>query len=111
MITTMRHRHYDNDGLAKQCSMSCYEMTMYSYCMGQRSDAALAEQLRSIVARVNNHSLGLLQEMLDFAVHENIYDARLVNDQAVAWASQVSLFDLQGQAELAAWRARLTDGL
>ncbi len=33
--------------------------------------------------------------MFDFTLHENIYDARLVNDQAAAWASRINLFDLE----------------
>jgi len=111
MIATLRHRHYSNDGAAKQCSIACYEMTMYKYLLGERTDPALSEQLRGIVARVNNHSLAMLEEMFDFALRENIYDATLVNDQAAGWASRVNLFDLQMQAELEAWRVKLTQGV
>ena len=67
----------------------------------------LSEQLRHIVARVNNHSLAMLEEMFDFTLHENIYDANLANDQAAAWASRVNLFDVQVQAELLDWRAQV----
>lgn len=107
MYAAMRHRHYANDGAAKQCSIACYELTMAKYMMRTRADPALAEELRQIVARVNNHSLGVLEEMLDLVLHENIYDANLINDQASAWASRVNLFDVQALAELEAWRAKL----
>ncbi len=107
MIATMRHRHYANDGLAKQCSIACYELMMYKYLLGEHADPTLSEQLRHVVARVNNHSLATLEEMFDFTLHGNIYDADLVNDQAAAWASRVNLFDLQVQAALMAWRARM----
>ena len=107
MIATMRHRHYDNDGLAKQCSTACYELTMYRYLSGEHADPVLSERLRNIVARVNNHSLAMLEEMFDFTLHENIYDANLVNDQAATWASRVNLFDLEVGAELAAWKAQI----
>jgi hypothetical protein len=63
------------------------------------------------VARVNNHSLAMLEEMLDFTLRENIYDAGLVNDQAAAWASRVNLFDLQAQAELEAWEAKVVQSV
>ncbi len=107
MIATMRHRHYANDGLAKQCSIAYYELTMYKYLLKERADPTLSEQLRQIVARVNNHSLTMLEEMFDFTLHENIYDANRVNDQAAAWASRINLFDLQVQAELLDWKAEL----
>jgi hypothetical protein len=45
--------------------------------------------------------------MFDFVLRENIYDAKLVNDQAAAWASRVNLFDLQMQAELENWKAQV----
>ena len=35
MVTTMRRRHYDSDGLAKQCSMSCYRLAMYKHLLGE----------------------------------------------------------------------------
>lgn len=108
MIATMRHRHYDNDGLAKQCSIAYYELMMYKYLLGKQADPALSERLRRIVARVNNHSLAMLEEMFDFTLHENIYDANRVNDQAATWASRVNLFDLQLQAELSDWKAEIT---
>jgi len=107
MIATMRHRHYDNDGLAKQCFIAYYELTMYKYLLKERADPTLSERLRQIVACVNNHSLTMLEEMFDFTLHENIYDANRVNDQAAAWASRINLFDLQVQAELMAWKARV----
>ena len=107
MIATMRHRHYANDGLAKQCSIACYELMMYKYLLKEHADPALSEQLRPIVARVNNHSLAMLEEMFDFTMHENIYDVNLVNDQAAAWASRINLFDLQVQAELLDWKAQV----
>jgi anaerobic magnesium-protoporphyrin IX monomethyl ester cyclase len=107
MIATMRHRHYDNDGLAKQCSIAYYELMMYRYLLREHTDLALGEQLRHTVARVNNHSLTMLEEMFDFTMHENIYDANLVNDQAAAWASRINLFDLQVQAELLDWKTQV----
>ena len=107
MYAAMRHRHYANDGAAKQCSIACYELTMANYLVLTRADLALADQLRQIVARVNNHSLGVLEEMLELVLHENIYDANLINDQAAGWASRVNLFDLQALADLEAWRAKL----
>ena len=108
MIATMRHRHYDNDGLAKQCSIACYEWTMARYVLRHQANSALERQLQTIVARANNHSLAMLEEMFDFTQHENIYDARLVNDQAAAWASRINLFDLEMLAELAIWRKEMT---
>jgi hypothetical protein len=107
MIATLRHRHYSNDGAAKRCSISCYELTMYKYSLGGRADPALSRQLRGLVARVNNHSLAMLEEMLDFTLREDIYDANRVNDQAAAWASRVNLFDLQALAELEAWETQV----
>ena len=41
MIATMRRRHYDNDGLAKHCSVACYELTMYQYLLRERADRGL----------------------------------------------------------------------
>jgi hypothetical protein len=108
MIATMRHRHYDNDGLAKQCSIACYEWTMARYVLGQQANSALERRLQDLVARANNHSLAMLEEMFDFTLHENIYDARLVNDQATTWAGRINLFDLAMLAELAAWRKDMT---
>lgn len=107
MIAAMRHRHYANDGVGKQASIAYYEQTMYRYLLGAQSDSGLLTRLRELVARVNNHSLKMLEEMLDFTLHENIYDAYLVNDQVANWSSRVNLFDLQVQAELAAWRTQL----
>jgi anaerobic magnesium-protoporphyrin IX monomethyl ester cyclase len=107
MIATMRHRHYANDGLAKQCSIAYYELMMYNYLLKEQADPALSEQLRQIVARVNNHSLAMLEEMFDFTLHEDIYDANLVNDQAATWAGNVNLFDLPVQAELLDWKAQV----
>ena len=60
-----------------------------------------------IVARVNNHSLAMLEEMLDFVSHENIHDVRRVNHQAAAWASRVNQFDFEVQEELAQVRCRI----
>ncbi len=107
MIAALRHRHYDNSGTGKQCSIACYEYTVYRFLAGAHGDPALGARLRNLVARVNNDSLSTLEEMLDYALHENIYDARRVNDQVAVWASRVNLFDLQIQQELSAWRADL----
>jgi len=107
MIATMRRRHYATEGLGKQCSIACYEHMMYRYRLQGQADPALAEELRRIVAGANNHSLAMLEEMLEFTLHGDIYDAQRVNEQAAAWAGQINLFDLQGLAELDAWRARI----
>ncbi len=107
MIATMRHRLYDNDGLGKQCFVAYYELTMYKYLLGGQADPTLIHQLRDIVARVNNHSLTLLEDMLDFTLRENIYDAKRVNDRAADWAGRVNLFDMQTLAELLNWRAQI----
>lgn len=107
MIATLRHRHYDNSGLAKQCSIACYEWTMAQVVLGPQANGALGERLHQMVAAANNHSLAMLEEMFAFTQQENLHDARLVNDQAVAWATRINLFDLQRQAELAAWRRDL----
>jgi anaerobic magnesium-protoporphyrin IX monomethyl ester cyclase len=106
MVATMRHRHYDNDGLGKQCFAACYELMIYQHLHSQGA-AELSHRLRDIVARVNNHSLTMLQEMFDFTLHENIYDATVVNDRAAQWASRVNLFDLHMQAELGSWRSQV----
>jgi len=108
MIAAMWRRHYESDGLAKLCSVACYELTMYQYLLRERADRRLMDQVRAIVARVNNHSLTLLEEMFDFVRRENIYDARRVNDQAAAWAGRANLFDFEVGQELAGLRARIS---
>ena len=107
MVTTMRHRHYDGDGLAKLCSMACYRLAMYKFLMREQADATLVEELRQMVARLNDHSLTLLEEMLRFTLTENIYDTNLVNDQAARWALQVNLYDMAEEARLQDWQRRL----
>jgi anaerobic magnesium-protoporphyrin IX monomethyl ester cyclase len=104
MITTMRHRHYANQGLGKQCSTGYYALMIYKYLHPDVYDPAIGEALRSIVARVNNHSLAQFEEMFDFALHANIRDPALVNDRAAAWASRINLFDVAVEAEMEAWR-------
>ena len=37
-----------------------------------------------MVARLNNHSLAMLEDMLRFTLSENIYDVNRVNDQAAS---------------------------
>jgi len=111
MYATLRHRQYSNDGVGKQCSLAYYELTMYQYRMRQRADPGIAQRLRAMVARVNNDSIALLEEMLRFTTQENIYDAQRVNDQVSQWASRVNLFDLTMQAEFETWRAQMTAGL
>jgi hypothetical protein len=108
MIATMWRRHYESDGLAKLCSVACYELTMYTYLLRERADRHLMQRVREVVARVNNHSLALLEEMFDFVRHENIYDARRVNDQAAVWASRANIFDFEVGQELASLRARIS---
>jgi anaerobic magnesium-protoporphyrin IX monomethyl ester cyclase len=107
MIATMRRRHYDNDGVAKQCFIACYEWTMARYLRRERDDAPLGRELRELVARVNNHSLTMLEEMFDFVQHENCYDAVTVNDRAADWATRINLFDLEAGADLTRWKARV----
>ncbi len=110
MIATMRRRLYTNEGVARQCSVACYEEMMYRYILADQADPALSQELRGIVARVNNHSLAMMEGMFDFVLRENIYDAALVNERAAAWASEINLFDLGIQPELAAWRERVAEG-
>jgi anaerobic magnesium-protoporphyrin IX monomethyl ester cyclase len=107
MIAAMRYRQYDNQGLAKQCSIAYYEMMMYKHLHADRYDPALGERLRDIVARVNNHSLSILEEMFTFTLQGNIHDPAVVNDCATAWASRVNLFDLEMEPELQAWREQV----
>ncbi len=107
MIATMRHRQYDNQGLGKQCSIAYYELMIYKYLYSDCYDPMLGEALRDIVARVNNHSLTMFEEMFDFTLHEDIRNPALVNDQATAWASRINLFDLEVKAELEDWREQV----
>jgi anaerobic magnesium-protoporphyrin IX monomethyl ester cyclase len=107
MIATMHYRQYDNQGLAKQCSIAYYELMMYRYLHADRYDPALSERLRDIVARVNNHSLSVLEEMFDFTLQGDIHDPAVVNDHAAAWASRVNQFDLEVEAELEGWHEQV----
>ena len=67
MIATMWRRHYESDGLAKLCSVACYELTMYQYLLRERADRRPDGRGASRSSpRVNNHSLALLEEMFDF---------------------------------------------
>ena len=111
MYATMRQRHYDANGAGKQCALACYEQMMYQYGLQDRADPALAERLRGIVARVNNHSLAMLEEMLAYNLQEDIYAVNRVNDQVAAWAGQIHLFDLNAKAELADWRQQISASL
>lgn len=65
---------------------------MYNYRTHNRANPGL-------IARVNNHSLTTLEEMLDFTLRENIYDANRVNDQVAAWASRVNLNAVTGMTD------------
>jgi hypothetical protein len=107
MYAAMRHRHYDNGGLGKQCSIAYYELMIYKHLHSDLYDSSLAGALRDIVARVNCHSLTVFGEMFDFALHEDIRNPVRVNDQAAAWASRINLFDLRLEAELLAWRGEV----
>jgi len=109
MIAAMHHRQYDNRGLAKQCSVAYYELMMYRHLHTDRYEPALAESLRQIVARVNNHSLALFEEMFDFTLHDDIRNVARVNDLATACATRVNLFDLEVSAELDAWRDEVAE--
>ena len=68
---------------------------------------ASAQSGADIVARVNNHSLGILEEMFDLALHDDIHNTALVNAQAAAWAGRINLFDMEMEAELQNWRERV----
>ena len=111
MFATMRQRYYASTGVGKQCSLACYEQMMYQYVQKDRADPALATRLRDLVARVNTHSLAMLEEMLAYNLRENIYDVNRVNNQVAAWASQIQFFDLQAQADLIEWRNQLDSTL
>jgi hypothetical protein len=93
--------------LGKQCSVAYYELMIFKYLYPDRYDPALGEVLCDIVARVNNHSLNIFEEMFDFTRHADIHDFVPVNDQAAAWATRVNLFDLEGEVQLAAWREQV----
>ena len=95
MIASMRRRQYENLGLAKQCSIAYYELMMVKYLHADRYDPALGKALQDIVARVNNHSLAIFEEMFDFTLHDDVHNTALVNAQAAAWASRINLFDLE----------------
>ncbi len=104
MFATMRRRYYTNSGLGKQASLACYEFMMYEFLAGDRTESALANRLREIVARVNNDSLRTMDEMLEYVLGEDIYDVEKVNAQVAGWATRVNEFDLLTQGELASWR-------
>jgi hypothetical protein len=108
MITAMRRRQYEDTGLCKQCSIAYYELTMFRYLHADCYDPLLGDRLKDIVARVNNHSLAILEEMFDFTLHGDICDHELVNDRAVDWATRVNTFDLAVEVELSRWRELVT---
>lgn len=108
MITAMHHRQYDNAGLARQCSIAYYELMMYRYLHTDSYEPRLGEWLRSIVARVNRHSLAVLDDMFAFTLNGDIFDSRVVNRRAAEWATEVNRFDMAVEAELAAWRDEVT---
>jgi radical SAM superfamily enzyme YgiQ (UPF0313 family) len=107
MYTAMWRRHYENDGMAKQCSMAYYELMMIRYLHADRYDPAVGETLRDIVARVNNHSLTIFEEMFDFTMRADIGDPGLVNERAIGWATRINLFDVQVAVELEDWRRQV----
>lgn len=109
MIAAMRQRHYANDGIGKQASIACYEQTMYNYLDGDQVDTARGIWLHDIVARLNRNSMAVLEEMLDYVLTENIYNANEVNDQTVRWATRINLFDLDLKSDLTAWREASLD--
>jgi hypothetical protein len=104
MYAALGNRYYSSIGLGKQCSLACYELMMYQYALRCRADPAVSAHLRSIVAHVNNDSLDVLEEMLDFSLHEDIYDAKCVNNHVALWATAVNKFDLVVLGELTGWR-------
>ncbi len=106
-FATMRQRYFGSQGVGKQCSLAYYELMMYRYKQREQADGALFARLRELVARINNHSLALMQEMLDFTLQENIYAVPRVNDQVAVWAGRVNACDLELQAELGEWRTQL----
>jgi radical SAM superfamily enzyme YgiQ (UPF0313 family) len=107
MIAAMFHRQYHNNGLAKQCSIAYYELMMVRHLYAGCYDPVLGDRLRELVARVNNHSLSVFEEMFEFTLHQDIYDARLVNRHAAAWAGRINLFDMEAESELSGWREQL----
>jgi len=107
MYAAMWRRHYENDGMGKQCSMAYYELMMVRYLHADRYDPALGETLRDIVARVNNHSLAIFEEMFDFTLHADIGNPELVNERATGWATRINLSDMQLADELEEWRQQV----
>ncbi len=66
----------------------------------RESDADEASRLKAVAARVNSESLGVWQDMLQFARGGDIYDADQVNERASAWAGLVNVVCAQVQGEL-----------
>jgi len=66
----------------------------------RESGADEASKLKAVAARVNGESLGVWQDMLQFARGGDIYDADQVNERASAWAGLVNVVCAQVQGEL-----------
>jgi len=107
MMLTYRRRHYDFAGLQKVASQAFYELLMLRYLYPQRYDPAVETQLRDLVRRINHDSLTIFQEMFDFVLTADIYDAALVNRRAVDWATRINTADMELGAELDNWRVSL----
>ena len=63
-------------------------------------DADEASRLKAVAARVNSESLGVWQDMLQFARKGGTYDADQINERASAWAGLVNSVCAQVQGEL-----------
>ncbi len=107
MMLTFRRRHYDFSGLQKVASQAFYELLMLRYLYPHLYDPAVEARLRDLTRRINHHSLHVFQEMFDFVLAADIYDAALVNRRAVDWATRINTADMELGAELDAWRVAL----
>jgi hypothetical protein len=66
----------------------------------RESDADEVSRLKAVAARVNSESLGVWQDMLQFARQGDIYDADQINERAAAWAGRTNSVCAQVQGEL-----------
>ena len=83
-------------GLLTQAWFACLLRRRFE----RESDADEASKLKAVAARVNSESLGVWQDMLQFARKGGIYDADQVNERAAAWAGRTHSVCTQIQGEL-----------
>ena len=83
-------------GLLTQAWFACLLRRRFE----RESGADEASKLKAVAARVNGESLGVWQDMLQFARGGDIYDADQVNERASAWAGLVNVVCAQVQGEL-----------